>query len=217
MEERVHLCLDGELPRSVLSTAEEAELDALKEAVEAAHAYVAAPRFPDLADRVMRALPRVEPRPALADRLRSRARAALEWVWAPRTFVLRPAYGFTGAFALVLALSGMPAQKPEMLAVPETDAGQEAEVMYVQFRLDAPGARRVSLAGSFSEWEPRYELQEVKPGVWKAMVPVGPGVHDYLFMVDGKRWVPDPAARPADDGFGGTNSRLYLAPLHAQT
>lgn len=210
MTERIHRCLDGELPRSLLSSEETAELEALQEASDAARAYVAAPAFPDLAGRVMRALPDPAPSPATPVRLASRVRAALAWTWAPRTLVLRPAYALGGAFALVLSLALAP-DRP----APRADAA--AEVMYVQFRLDAPGAHRVALAGSFSDWEPRHELREVSPGVWKAMVPVRPGVHDYLFVVDGKRWVADPAARPADDGFGGTNSRLYLAPPHART
>jgi hypothetical protein len=217
MTERIHRCLDGELPRSLLSASEEAELDALTQAVEAAREYVASPRFPDMADQVMRALPVIEPKRTRADRLRARAHAALDWMWSPRTIVLRPAYGLAGAFAFVLALGATPDRRPESVAAATVAAGREAEAVYVQFRLDAPGARRVSLAGSFSAWEPRYELQEVRPGVWKAMVPVRPGVHDYLFVVDGERWVPDPVARPADDGFGGVNSRMYLAPPPAHT
>lgn len=210
MTERIHRCLDGELPRTVLSSDEAAELEALQEAAEAARAYVTAPAFPDLEGRVMRALPQPVAAPAPPAGMASRIRAALSWMWAPRTLVLRPAYALAGAFALLLAFAVAPDG-------PTAGAGAAAEVMYVQFRLDAPGARHVALAGSFSDWQPRHELREVSPGVWKAMVPVRPGVHDYLFVVDGKRWVADPAARPADDGFGGTNSRLYLTPLHART
>jgi 1,4-alpha-glucan branching enzyme len=84
--------------------------------------------------------------------------------------------------------------------------------MYVQFRLDAPNASSVQLVGSFTGWEPRYELHETSPGVWSVLVPLKPGVHDYGFMVDGERWVVDPKAPQVDDQFGGTNSRLSLAP-----
>ena len=82
--------------------------------------------------------------------------------------------------------------------------------LYVQFRLEAPEASTVRLAGSFNGWKPTYELREAAPGVWTALVPLDPGVYDYTFVVDGKQWVPDPYAPQVDDSFGGTNSRLFL-------
>jgi len=216
MYERVHHCLDGDLPRSALTAAEEAEYAALHGAVQAARAHVSAVRFPDLTARVMEAIPAAPPvaavAPSLATRLASRARAALAWTVTPRTFVLRPAWGVAGALAMVLLLALAPRVQRE-LAGPSP----ERAMVYVQFRLDAPGATRVELAGSFSNWQPRHRLREVAPGVWSVTVPLGPGVYDYQFVVDGKEWVPDPAARPVDDGFGGTNSRLYLTPGRAQT
>jgi 1,4-alpha-glucan branching enzyme len=80
----------------------------------------------------------------------------------------------------------------------------------VQFRLQAPGAARVALAGSFTGWKPEYELHESEPGTWTALVPLKPGVHDYTFVVDGHEWIPDPNAPQVADDFGGRNSRLFL-------
>jgi len=37
-----------------------------------------------------------------------------------------------------------------------------------------------------------------------------PGQHQYAFVVDGTRWVPDPTAPAIDDGFGRRNSVLTL-------
>jgi hypothetical protein len=70
----------------------------------------------------------------------------------------------------------------------------------------------VMLAGSFTEWQPAYELVETTPGVWTVLVALQPGVHDYAFIIDGESWVADPAAPSVDDGFGGSNSRLALLP-----
>jgi 1,4-alpha-glucan branching enzyme len=53
-------------------------------------------------------------------------------------------------------------------------------------------------------------MQESVDGVWTILVPLPPGVHDYSFIVDGERWVPDPYAPQVDDGFGGVNSRLTV-------
>ena len=48
-------------------------------------------------------------------------------------------------------------------------------------------------------------------GLWTLTVTLQPGVYQYNLLVDGTRWVKDPAAdafRP--DGFGGVNSVLRL-------
>ncbi|HEX5727708.1 MAG TPA: glycogen-binding domain-containing protein, partial [Longimicrobiaceae bacterium] len=85
--------------------------------------------------------------------------------------------------------------------------------VYVQFRLEAAGARDVRLAGTFTGWEPSVALRQTAPGEWTALVPLRPGVHDYAFVVDGTTWVADPHATRVDDGFGGKNSRISLPSL----
>lgn len=213
MNDQIHACLDGEHPRSVLSLTEVDELVRLEEAADTAVGYIRTAPIPDFTARVMACLPEPQRAPSRSEQLTAQLRAAFQWFWTPRELVLRPrpAYAFGAAFTLlVLALGG-----PIRMILPASPEGALAASgsvpMYVQFRLDAPGASQVSLAGSFTGWQPRYELREVAPGVWTAMVPLKPGVHDYLFMVDGEQWIPDPVARPVEDGFGGTNSRLFLA------
>jgi 1,4-alpha-glucan branching enzyme len=80
----------------------------------------------------------------------------------------------------------------------------------VQFRLDAPGAREVALAGDFTDWEPTYVLRHSGRGVWTVVAPLAPGVHSYAFVINGERWVPDPMAPAIEDGFGGLNSRVAI-------
>ncbi len=89
--------------------------------------------------------------------------------------------------------------------------GVEA-VVYVQFVLEAPGANSVAVAGDFSEWEPEYTLEDVDgDGVWTGRVPVRPGVHSYMFLIDGTEWQTDPRAeRYSDDGFGNRNAVLAV-------
>jgi len=95
-------------------------------------------------------------------------------------------------------------------AVGEVNGNHSAAKVFVQFRLDAPHASAVRLAGSFTGWKPTYTLQQVTSGVWSILIPLEPGVHDYAFVVDGTEWVADPAAPKVDDGFGGINSRLSV-------
>nr|NIP57258.1 hypothetical protein [Gemmatimonadota bacterium]NIR77648.1 hypothetical protein [Gemmatimonadota bacterium]NIT86190.1 hypothetical protein [Gemmatimonadota bacterium]NIU30015.1 hypothetical protein [Gemmatimonadota bacterium]NIU34979.1 hypothetical protein [Gemmatimonadota bacterium] len=91
-------------------------------------------------------------------------------------------------------------------------ASADRTVLFVRFELDAAQATSVALAGTFSDWQPRYRLTQTRPGHWTALVPLRPGVHEYAFIVDGGRWVPDPDAPRVRDGFGGVNSQIALVP-----
>jgi len=43
-------------------------------------------------------------------------------------------------------------------------------------------------------------------------VPVRPGVHGYMFLIDGTKWQTDPRAdRYQEDGFGNRNAVLAVA------
>jgi hypothetical protein len=165
---------------------------------------------PDLGARVAAAIHREQPAAAPAG-VGERLRAAAVWLLAPATVRVRPAFALAASFA-VLLFAALPYAdfrgEPAALAEPQT--------MLVQFRLDAPGAANVALAGSFTGWETRIELVESAPGLWTARVAVPPGVHDYLFVVDGE-WTSDPAAPEVPDGFGGSNSRMFLPAAPAAT
>lgn len=209
MTDRVHASLDGELARMELSEAEQARLSSMEASLGDVVSTLRDVPTPDLTSSVMHRLPNVERAPVA-----SALRRFAEWLWTPRpiTLTLRPAYGMSGfgvlAFAAVL-LTGGPSADP--VSMPANMATIEAQPrLYVQFRLQAAGASRVELAGSFTEWQPSYQLEESEPGVWSVMVPLDPGVHDYTFVVDGSDWVIDPHAPTVDDSFGGSNSRLFL-------
>ena len=78
----------------------------------------------------------------------------------------------------------------------------------VRFRLRAPGARGVAVVGDFNRWDrAATPLGARHGGEWTADVPLTPGRHAYAFVVDGRRWVLDPAA-PAerDPDFGRAHS-----------
>jgi hypothetical protein len=77
-----------------------------------------------------------------------------------------------------------------------------------------PEARSVHAVGDFNGWDPaRTSLQQVSSGVWSVTLPLTPGRYEYMFVVDGQRWVSDPAAvEQADDGFGSRNAVLEVLP-----
>ena len=80
-------------------------------------------------------------------------------------------------------------------------------VYVVRFVLADAGARTVTLVGDFNAWAKRATpLSAAKPGVWTAQVALPPGRHEYAFVVDGKRWVADPAAERLADDFNTPSS-----------
>jgi hypothetical protein len=211
MSQRIHDHLDGDAASEALSPAEHARLLEMEAAVDAAVRHLRSVRAPEMAGRVMAALPpRVERRRGVGDV----TRGALEWIWRPRPvrLALRPAYGF-GALAAALAVASLPGAPAVVETAPMARAAAEAPPVYVQFRLEAAGASQVALAGTFTGWQPDVHLRQTRPGEWSVMLPLTPGVHDYAFVVDGRRWVADPHAAQIDDSFGGVNSRISLPPV----
>jgi 1,4-alpha-glucan branching enzyme len=78
----------------------------------------------------------------------------------------------------------------------------------VTFLLSAPQARSVALAGDFNDWDAsRVLMRREASGLWTVDVPLTPGRYRYVFVVDGRRFVADPAApRAAGDDFGTPTS-----------
>jgi hypothetical protein len=205
-DDRIHAAIDGEIRRAELNEAERARLAEMEAALDAATSALRAAPVPDLTARVLAGLPVPAPTPA-APPLGARLAA---WLWRPVTIRVRPAFALAGLAVAALAGVVIAPRLPLAPAAPalaETGAGAP---LYVQFRLSAPGASRVEVAGSFTDWQPEYELSEVAPGLWSVMVPLRPGVYDYTFVIDGKRMVVDPYAPQVADSYGGSNSRLFL-------
>lgn len=83
--------------------------------------------------------------------------------------------------------------------------------LVVEFTLEAPGARQVSVVGEFSDWSRPYPMHRRDDGRWVARIPLSPGDYEYSFVIDGQRWVADPGASTyRDDGFGGRNAVIQV-------
>jgi hypothetical protein len=133
------------------------------------------------------------------------ARRLARWLARPRavTVRLRPAWTLAIAAALAAVL---------LLPVGESVApgGEEG---IAQFVGHFPGARSVEVVGSFNDWR-RGALplrDEDHDGIWHGAVVLPAGQHEYMFVVDGERWVADPlAGRYVDDGFGAGRQNALL-------
>ncbi len=185
--DRIHRWIDGEDGAGQEPGGE--ELREYAEVMEQlAGLRAAAP--PDLADRVMAALPPEPDRPWL-DRLRA--------LWPSRGRWLAPA--LAGALAALVLVAGIGRLR-----------GTDDRIA-VTFEVRAPTAQRVELVGSFNDWRPG-EIVLKGPdatGHWTATVKLPPGRHEYVFLVDGREWLTDPRAvahRP--DGFGRENAVIEL-------
>lgn len=142
--------------------------------------------LPAVSERVMRALVRA-PQPSVLRRATGRP-----WLFAP-------ALALAAALVLWLGRSHGPVATPDAAVT-------------VHFVLSAPDAHAVSVAGTFNQWDPRATplVRSGAGGMWTATLKLPVGQHQYAFVVDGVRWVPDPAAPAVDDGYGRRNSVLTL-------
>lgn len=130
----------------------------------------------------------------------------LLWMLRPRMVPIPPAAAL--AAAAIVAVLGL-------LSIPGDGEIVDSRV-YVQFVVDAPAAGTVHLVGDFNEWQPTVELSDADgDGVWSGRVPLVPGVHEYMFVIDGADWITDPnAAGYQDDGFGQRNALVAVSTLN---
>ena len=81
----------------------------------------------------------------------------------------------------------------------------------VRFTLQDPKAAVVCIAGTFNDWHPSATpMIAVGDGRWIKTLELEPGMHEYLFVIDGQ-WVADPgSAITVPNPFGGINCCLNV-------
>ncbi len=199
MRPELQAYLDGELILNELPAELRAEAERwerlLAELREADPAQAPA----DLEARILSALPAGQRRPGWL--------RAADWALRPRPIRVSPLAGLAAAAAIAFILL-LPRTEP-----PAPPAwGADGATTYVQFLLEAPAARTVAVAGDFNGWSPGVVLADPDgDGVWTGRVALTPGVHHYMFVIDGSQWTTDPRAdRYVDDGFGNRNAVLVI-------
>jgi hypothetical protein len=136
------------------------------------------------------------------------ARRVARWLLTPRsvTFRLRPAWSLAAA-AVVALLALVPLGERGPLL------GEQEGV--AQFVGRFPSARSVHVVGTFNDWRTGTIALEDRDhdGVWRGAVVLPAGTYEYMFVVDGERWVPDHLAdRLVADEFGRENSIVIVRP-----
>ncbi len=136
--------------------------------------------------------------------------SVFDWLLRPRNIRLSPMTSLAMAAAVVALVVLLPNRVP---VAPPLGPVAVTQIL-VEFSLEAPGATTVAVAGDFSGWESDFVLEDADgDGIWTGRIPITPGLHKYMFVIDGTDWVTDPGAqRYADDGFGNRNAVLAVAP-----
>ena len=215
MNEDIHRHLDGELPREGLLGEELEEIGAWDRLLDAFRTEIPSGSAPPWLETRVMAEVEALPEPGAF-------RKTLSWLLNPHPIQLSPLTTGVVTVALVAFLlvgrqgiETLPSLDPvgSGATLASTTGEPVDAVVYVQFILDAPGASSVAVAGDFNEWEGSHGLEDLDgDGVWSGRIPVEPGVHAYMFLVDGSTWMTDPRAdRYADDGFGNQNAVLAVA------
>ena len=202
IDPRLQEALDGERDPGTLP----ADLrDAYDRLTGAAHLLSGTPRL-SVAARVMAEI-RKAPRPEAGEKV---MRRALRWLGRPLavTVRLRPVWTLALAAGLTAVL---------LLSVQDGSHPQPGNAEGVaHFVGHFPGARSVEVVGSFNDWS-RGMLHlndDDGDGIWHGAAVLPAGQHEYMFVVDGERWVTDPlAGRYVDDGFGRQNSFIIVRPV----
>lgn len=155
---------------------------------------------PEIERRVMAVLTTRPPAPSTLWR----------WLFSPIPVRIRPATALVTGLAvlavLIVAVPRIPRLQPR-------DTVGWSQSVFVEFELRAPSAESVAVAGSFNGWNPVAipMARGIDSDVWTVTIPLRPGEHEYLFVIDGSEWVPDPHAHAqVDDGFGQSNSVITV-------
>jgi len=128
------------------------------------------------------------------------------WAFAPR-FSFRLAGGIVLTTAVIVFLAftfifNQPDIIPPCLA----------EVQF-SLRLSEGKFQTVAIAGDFNQWNSQSNCLEDRDGdgTWTTTLKLPPGRYEYMFVIDGEKWIPDPNAnRFVKDGFGNKNAILEI-------
>ncbi len=165
--------------------------------------YSTPPR--DLSARIMA---RITPRPPLW-------RRALIWLLTPRPLRVAPVWpaAALAAMALLALAVGLFPRGHGADSSPTAASTPTERILQVEFSIRVDSATEVALIGSFNNWQTQgYRLNPSgTERVWTISVPLPRGRHEYAFVLDKTRIVPDPAALlHQDDGFGNINSIIVV-------
>ncbi|WP_319471273.1 glycogen-binding domain-containing protein [uncultured Pseudodesulfovibrio sp.] len=160
------------------------------------------------ADFVSRVMDGLEPK-----RLSFWTRVRL-WLTEPRSMTFTP-LRLIPAVATVVVLLAAGIWQFDRQYVP----GNGNQPVRFVFRSDAVPASNVAVIGSFNNWQATGSMMRYDRSAeaWVLDMPLPPGNHEYMFLIDGEKFVEDPSAPLGrDDGFGNRNSIIIVDGAYEQ-
>jgi hypothetical protein len=164
-------------------------------------------------DRVMRAIAKPVSRSARPRTLS----AGWSWLAAAATLLVGLGTGFLGGRSSSQDMRLLGDARPPGVVLPAAVEDSSPGVEYLRavqlvYTATLPDVGKVSVAGSFNGWDPVTAPMTRDGTVWKILLVLPPGAHEYMFIEDGDRWITDPhAPRTRRDGFGGSNGVLNVS------
>lgn len=150
---------------------------------------------------------------AIMRRIREAPAPAWNRIWAwlvlPRPIAASP-LALAAALAVIVTASIVGGSR--MPRGPEPTVAQAGDARVTRFLLVDGRASRVTVTGTFAGWDPSgVPLRRLADGLWTGEVSLPPGIHHYVFVVDGAEWRADPnAVWSEDDGLGRRNSVVVV-------
>ncbi|HWH52860.1 MAG TPA: glycogen-binding domain-containing protein [Gemmatimonadaceae bacterium] len=133
--------------------------------------------------------------------------------WSSRTISISPLTALAAAagIAVAAAFGARPIAEHVMPGTPAAIASARRDTVTLVRFVFVGKATSVALVGDFNAWggEPTA-LDQTTAGAWSALVPLSNGRHEYAFIVDGKRWTPDPLAPLSSDDFDTQSSIITV-------
>ena len=72
-------------------------------------------------------------------------------------------------------------------------------------------ASSIAVAGDFNGWSRTAHPMARSGEMWTCLIPLPPGEHLFMYIVDGTSWMTPPnAAEVVPDGFGGWNGKVVV-------
>ncbi|MBN1823771.1 MAG: zf-HC2 domain-containing protein [Endomicrobiales bacterium] len=129
-------------------------------------------------------------------------------------------YRESGFFAPFVAFFAHPILVPVFLVIAVVgilvlNRPVDTNLVSVKISVPMPGSHaRVSLVGDFNGWDVSRGRLKKKGENWTGTFRVKPGRYQYMLVVDGEKWMPDPTAKEfVEDGYGNRNSVLDVTKI----
>jgi 1,4-alpha-glucan branching enzyme len=80
-----------------------------------------------------------------------------------------------------------------------------------EFSLENATATKVSIVGTFNNWNKDANPMTLENGVWKTSISLKPGKHEYQYVINDTDWILDPKQNIAvENKYDGKNSVIEV-------